>query len=107
MTPKQLLTQLAAEGHSRTSAHKAIGWSWHTFRAVAADYPEIKWRKPGAHMSSKWQVTFLDAKGEQLAQVTAECAYPHNAPKVAFKQLPDANAVAVKCMRVEVVRAPE
>jgi hypothetical protein len=39
---------LAAKGHSRTSAFKEFGCSWHTFRQVAADYPHIKWRRfPG------------------------------------------------------------
>ena len=53
MTVEQTLTTLAAAGHSRTSAHKALGWSWHTFRQVAADYPEIQWRRPGEHMHAK------------------------------------------------------
>ena len=52
MTIEQTLRHLAAQGHSRTSAHKAIGWTWHTFRTTAADYPEIQWRKPGAHMKA-------------------------------------------------------
>lgn len=50
MSIEQALKQLADAGHSRTSAHKAIGWSWHVFRQVAADYPHIEWRKPGQHM---------------------------------------------------------
>lgn len=53
MTLEQTLRTLADQGHSRTSAHKAIGWSWHTFRQVAADYPSIEWRKPGEHMNVK------------------------------------------------------
>lgn len=50
MTLEQTLRNLATEGHSRTSAHKVLGWSWHTFRSIAAEYPDIKWRKPGEHM---------------------------------------------------------
>jgi hypothetical protein len=50
MTIHQTLQKLAASGHSRTSAHKAIGWTWHAFRSIAADYPDIQWRKPGEHM---------------------------------------------------------
>ena len=48
MTIEQTLQHLADQGHSRTSAHKAIGWSWHTFRKYAADYPHIRFkeRKP-------------------------------------------------------------
>ena len=53
MSVRETLTTLAAAGHSRTSAHKAIGMSWHTFRQVAADYPEIQWRRPGEHMHAK------------------------------------------------------
>jgi hypothetical protein len=52
MTIRQTLQQLADAGHSRTSAHKALGWSWHTFRLVAADHPDIQWRKPGEHMKA-------------------------------------------------------
>jgi hypothetical protein len=47
---EQTLKALAAQGHSRTSACKSIGWTWHTFRTVAADYPSISWRLPGHHM---------------------------------------------------------
>lgn len=55
MTIEQALADLAAQGHSRTSAHKAIGWSWHTFRQVAADYPQIQWRKKAEHLrGQKW-----------------------------------------------------
>jgi hypothetical protein len=50
MTVEETLRQLAAAGHSRTSAHKAIGWSWYTFRHLAAEHPHIKWREPGQHM---------------------------------------------------------
>lgn len=48
MTIEETLQQLADAGHSRTSAHKALGWTWHTFRATAADYPHIQFkeRKP-------------------------------------------------------------
>lgn len=53
MTIEQTLQQLADQGHSRTSAHKVIGWSWHTFRQVAAEFPAIEWRKPGEHMQRK------------------------------------------------------
>lgn len=53
MTIEQTLTRLAAQGHSRTSAHKALGWTWHTFRSVTADYPGIQWRKPGDHMRNR------------------------------------------------------
>lgn len=44
------LEQLAKDGHSRTSAHKAIGISWHTFRQVCADHPDIQWRLKGEHL---------------------------------------------------------
>jgi hypothetical protein len=51
----ETLQALADAGHSRTSAHKAIGWSWHTFRQVAADYPGIQWRKKAEHLrGQKW-----------------------------------------------------
>lgn len=49
MNTRQLLTDLAAKGHSRTSAHKAAGISWHTFRLLCADHPDIEWRKTGQH----------------------------------------------------------
>jgi hypothetical protein len=57
MTIEETLKQLAADGHSRTSAHKALGWTWHTFRTTAADYPDIQWRKPGEHMLPKYRAT--------------------------------------------------
>jgi len=44
---EQTLRNLAAQGHSRTSAFKVLGWSWHTFRKIAADYPDITWRTVG------------------------------------------------------------
>ncbi len=50
MTTEQTLQALADAGHSRTSAHKAIGMSWHNFRQLCQDYPHIQWRKPGEHM---------------------------------------------------------
>lgn len=53
MTVEQNLRQLAAQGHSRYSAHKAIGWSWHTFRALAAEHPDIQWRRKGEHARNK------------------------------------------------------
>lgn len=49
----ELLASLAAQGHSRTSAHKAAGMSWHTFRQVCADYPQIKWRVRGEQMPGR------------------------------------------------------
>lgn len=53
MSIEQTLQALADQDHSRTSAHKALGWTWHTFRSVAADYPHIQWRKPGEHMKPR------------------------------------------------------
>jgi ABC-type sulfate transport system permease subunit len=53
MSVRETLTTLAAAGHSRTSAHKALGLSWYTFRQVAADYPEIQWRTKGKHCNRK------------------------------------------------------
>lgn len=52
MTIHALLTDLAAQGHSRTSAHKAAGMTWHTFRQLCADYPEIEWRRKGEHLKA-------------------------------------------------------
>lgn len=48
MTIEETLQQLADAGHSRTSAHKAAGISWHTFRQLCADHPHIQFkeRKP-------------------------------------------------------------
>lgn len=47
---RDTLAALAAAGHSRTSAAQALGWTWHTMRAVAADYPEIAWRQVGDNL---------------------------------------------------------
>ena len=49
----ELLTDLAAQGHSRTSAHKVAGMSWHTFRQVCTDHSGIKWRKKGEQMAGR------------------------------------------------------
>lgn len=53
MTIGQTLRDLAGQGHSRTSAFKVLGWSWHTFRGIAAEYPDIRWRVRGEHMRKK------------------------------------------------------
>lgn len=52
-TVETLLRALAADGHSRTSAHKEAGISWHTFRRLCADHPQIKWRTKGKQMPGR------------------------------------------------------
>ncbi len=47
---RELLLNLSAAGHSRTSAHRAAGISWHTFRNLCADHPDIQWRPKGVHL---------------------------------------------------------
>ena len=51
MTPRDLLKSLSAQGHSRTSAHRAAGISWYTFRQLCAENPDIQWRQKGVHLS--------------------------------------------------------
>lgn len=63
--------------------------------------------------NGKWQVTFMGANGEQLAREVVACAYPHNAPKVAIRQIEgespaeDAKAIVANCRRIEVEGALE
>lgn len=54
---RSTLEWLAREGHSRTSAHKYIGISWHTFRQLCADHPDIQWRRKGEHLKEYRAVT--------------------------------------------------
>lgn len=50
MSVRAMLESLASQGHSRTSAHKAAGIAWWTFRQLCAEHADIQWRKKGEHL---------------------------------------------------------
>ena len=56
-----LLNELSAAGHSRTSGCAASGISWHTFRWLCAEYPEVTWRRKGERIPGR-------APGNRLAR---------------------------------------
>jgi len=65
-TLEQALTDLAAQGHSRTSAHKAMGVSWHTFRAIEGDYPMIKFNGRAPKFDDETLATAMEWRSEGI-----------------------------------------
>lgn len=66
MTLAEALQSLADAGRSRTSAHKAMQISWHTFRAIEKDYPMIKFKSKAAKFDDETLATAMEWRSEGI-----------------------------------------
>jgi hypothetical protein len=62
----ETLKALADAGHSRTSAHKALGVSWHMFRAIEGDYPMIKFKSHAPKFDDETLATAMEWRSEGI-----------------------------------------
>lgn len=62
----ETLQALADAGHSRTSAHKAMGVSWHVFRAIEVDYPMIRFKGRAPKFDDETLATAMEWRSEGI-----------------------------------------
>jgi hypothetical protein len=62
----ETLQALADAGHSRTSAHKAMGISWHMFRSIEGDYPMVKFKSRAPKFDDETLATAMEWRSEGI-----------------------------------------